>query len=152
MRVFVAGFGNPFREDDSVGLFLAPRIASWLEGCGVDVELWTGQQLLPELAYDLENVDLVLFIDADVRPLPEGCILEQVMSDSSLEGLNIHSMGPAWLLSLMDRLDMKQPETWLLSVSGYSFNFAETLTEQCLSDAHKAEEAFHKWWKKREEV
>ena len=50
MKVFIAGFGNPFREDDSVGLQLAPQIAEWLEEEGFEVNLWIGQQLLPELA------------------------------------------------------------------------------------------------------
>ncbi|ADE57669.1 MULTISPECIES: hydrogenase maturation protease [Aminobacterium] len=149
MKVFIAGFGNPFREDDSVGLQLAPQIAEWLEEEGFEVNLWIGQQLLPELAYDLEGAEIALFIDADMRELPEGYMLENVLSDAALEGLNIHSMGPAWLLSLMDRLEIPKPEAWLLSISGYSFDFSETLTEQCSLNAHKAEEAFKKWWKQR---
>ena len=76
MKVFIAGFGNPFREDDSVGLQLAPQIAEWLEEEGFEVNLWIGQQLLPELAYDLEGAEIALFIDADMRELPEGYMLK----------------------------------------------------------------------------
>ncbi|WP_024821668.1 MULTISPECIES: hydrogenase maturation protease [Aminobacterium] len=147
MKVFIAGFGNPYREDDSVGLYVAPLVASWLEEQGVSVSIWSGQQLLPELVYDLEDMDVVVFVDADARQFPEGYALEELDANPLLEGLNIHSMGPAWLLSLMERLGMVKPKTLLLSISGFSFNFSEIITSQCMDGAKKAEEAFRKWWK-----
>lgn len=146
MKVLVLGYGNEFREDDRVGHELAPLIVEWLLERGEDAELWLGAQLLPELACDLSEVDLAVFVDASTIEYPQGYSIEEVKPDPQLDGLNIHSMGPAWLLSMMDDLDYRRPRTLLLSVSGVSFNFSDSISETCRESIEKAFKAFKESW------
>lgn len=148
MKVLVLGYGNEFREDDRVGHELAPLLVDWLLGKGEDAELWLGAQLLPELAYDLSEVDLAVFVDASTIEYPQGYSLEEVEPDPQLDGLNIHSMGPAWLLSMMDDLDYRRPRTLLVSVSGVSFDFNDSVSEACRESINKAFNAFQEFWNK----
>lgn len=147
MKILVMGYGNECREDDRLGHDLAPVLTEWLTGEGHDAELWLGQQLLPELAFNMGEVDVALFVDASVTPYEDGYQIEEVQPSRELDGLNIHSMGAPWLMSLMGDLKLTPPRTYLLSVNGYSFNFSENLTEECRRNVEKAAEAFKAWWK-----
>lgn len=148
MKVLVAGYGNPFREDDRIGYELAPKILDYLRGKeGVSAELWLEQQLLPEIVDDMAGKDLVLFVDAAAEG-PDEFRIEKIQPDPNIEGLNIHSMGPAWILSLMESLDMPFPETLLISVRGHSFDFKDETTPICKSRMDKAFAAFAALWER----
>lgn len=149
MKVLVAGYGNPFREDDRVGHELAPLIHQYLVSRNVDAELWIEQQLLPEVVEDMRDKDVAFFIDASAEGLADGFLINEMEPDPDIEGLNIHSMGPAWILDLMRSLDIPYPETFLISVSGHSFNFSEEMTSICRERMEKAFEGFTELWKKR---
>jgi hydrogenase maturation protease len=148
MRAIVCGYGNPSRQDDGAGHVLAPMIAAWLEERGADVRLECAHQLLPELAEDLADADLAVFVDASVSG-EDGNDAEdrwgavrELAPDPVLEGANLHSMGPEWLLDLMDTLRLRRPRAVLVTVAGVSFDFADVPTPLCLSRAGKAFDAF----------
>lgn len=149
MKVLVAGYGNPFREDDRLGHELAPLICEFLISKGIEAETWIEQQLLPEIVEDLRDKDLAIFIDASAEGLPEGFLLETMKPDPNIEGLNIHSMGPAWVLHLMESLKIPYPETLLLSVSGHSFDFKEEITPICRERMERAFHSFKELWEKK---
>jgi len=133
MKVLVAGYGNPFREDDRLGHELAPLVCEFLISKGED----------------LRDKDIAIFIDASAEGLPEGFLLEVMKPDPNIEGLNIHSMGPAWVLHLMESLKIPYPETLLLSVSGHSFDFKEEMTPICRERMERALHSFKELWEKR---
>jgi len=147
MKVLVLGYGNPYRGDDGVGPLLAERVAQWLASLGEAVELWVGQQLLPELAEDLANHDVVVFCDASAVPLEDGFLLEDIYVSSDPEGLTLHSVSPQWLLGLAQSLAGHAPKAYLLSVEGESFDFREGLTARCEERAKAALQRFQIWWK-----
>ena len=151
MRVFVCGYGNPFRTDDGAGHHLAPLLATFLESCGEDVELRLEHQLLPEMAEEFAAFDLLVFADARIPGIApgEGFLLEEIDPDPVLEGLNIHSVGPEWLLALAAQIGEKIPPALLLSVEGESFDFGEFPTPGCELRIDKAAVAFEKWFHKR---
>lgn len=149
MKVLVAGYGNPFREDDRLGHELAPMICDYLVSRGVEAETWIDQQLLPEIVEDLRDKDLAIFIDASAEGLPEGFLLELMNPDPNIEGLNIHSMGPGWILNLMESLKIAYPETLLISVSGHSFDFKEEMTSVCRERMQRAYKAFTELWENK---
>jgi len=66
-RVLLIALGNPLRGDDGVAqevlALLAPRSNVFTEA---------PLDILPEMAAALAGFDLVVFIDADVRPSPSG--------------------------------------------------------------------------------
>ena len=151
MRVFVCGYGNPFRTDDGAGHHLAPLLAGFLESCGQDVELRLEHQLLPEMAEEFAAFDLLLFADARVPGTAhgEGFLLEEIDPDPVLEGLNIHSVGPEWVLALAAQIGGKVPPALLLSVEGGSFDFGEFPTPACALRIREAAEAFKRWFRKK---
>lgn len=148
VKALVCGYGNPSRQDDGAGHVLAPRIAAWLEENGADVQVELAHQLLPELSEDLSLVDLAVFADASVSPGDagetenSGFAIRELAPDPVLEGANLHSMGPEWLLDLMDTMGMRRPRALLVTVAGASFDFSDALTPLCASRVEMAFDAF----------
>ena len=148
VKALVCGYGNPSRQDDGAGHVLAPRIAAWLEENGADVQVELAHQLLPELSEDLSLVDLAVFADASVSSGDaegtehRGFAIRELAPDPVLEGANLHSMGPEWLLDLMDTLGMRRPRALLVTVAGASFDFSDALTPLCASRVETAFDAF----------
>jgi hydrogenase maturation protease len=152
VKIFVCGYGNPFRTDDGAGHALAPLLAGLLEEYGEDVELRLEHQLLPEMAEDFPAFDLLIFADARVPGTAgsgEGYLLEEVAPDPVPEGLNIHSVGPEWILALASRICGSVPPAVLVSVEGESFDFGDEPTPECSSRIEKAALAFEEWFLRR---
>jgi hydrogenase maturation protease len=148
LRIWIAGFGNIDRQDDGVGIVLASRIAEWLKSkSGNDVKLSLEHQLLPELAEELEGIDIAIFVDADMQQHENGWSIAELCSSSRLDGFNIHSMGPAWLLQLSVQLGTPPRRALSLSVSGRSFDFSNCLTPECEAHMYAAEKAFYEWYR-----
>lgn len=148
MKIWVAGFGNEHREDDAAGVILAGRIHQFLtEEPGVDASLCLEHQLLPELADEMDGADLAIFCDADTVLHEEGFSIREAVPDARLEGFNIHSMGPAWLLALAQQVGTSPHRALLVTVSGDRFDFSETPTDVCQHRIDEAEEAFRQYWR-----
>jgi hydrogenase maturation protease len=146
MKVWVAGFGNEYREDDGAGILLASRIYEFLAGgADVEVSLCLEHQLLPELVEELD-VDLAVFCDADAFLHEKGFSIREIFPNSRMEGLNMHSMGPEWLLDLAERTAKAPLRSLLAAVSGERFDFSGTPTPLCLRRVRRAETAFRKFW------
>ena len=147
MKIWIAGFGNIDRQDDGVGIILASRIAEWLK-CKSEnyVKLSLEHQLLPELAEELHDIDLAVFVDADLRQHENGWNIEELCPSSCIDGFNIHSLSPAWLLELAGHLGTTPKRALALSVSGSSFDFSDQITQECETRMDAAEKAFHEWF------
>ena len=150
MKILVCGYGNPFRTDDGVGHILAEDLERVLGERGEETELSLEHQLLPELAEDFSRFDLLIFCDARVPSDDggdvEGYRIEEIAPDPHLEGLNIHSVGPGWLLALAQSLGKGVPPSVLISVEGESFDFGDEITPLCRERMERAETAFLKWF------
>lgn len=133
MKVLVFGYGNPFRTDDGVGHVLAQGAAEAARSLGWEAEVRLEHQLLPEMAEEFGGFDLLIFADARVPGTGgvEGFDIREISPDPSIEGLNIHSVSPEWVLALAAKIWGKVPPAVLVSVEGESFDFGEGLTEVC---------------------
>lgn len=133
MRVLVCGYGNPFRTDDGVGHILAPALGEMIASLGGEADVRLEHQLLPEMAEEFGQYDLLVFADARVPGTGSGngYDIREISPDPALEGLNIHSVGPEWVLALAARIWGKVPPSLLVSVEGESFDFGERLTPAC---------------------
>lgn len=133
MKVLVCGYGNPFRTDDGVGHILAPAVAEAAASLGWEAEVRLEHQLLPEMAEEFGGFDLLIFADARVPGTggEEGFDIREISPDPTIEGLNIHSVGPEWVLALAAKVWGRVPGALLVSVEGESFDFGEGLTEAC---------------------
>lgn len=147
MKVLVCGYGNPFRTDDGVGHLLAPAVAELIASRGGEADVRLEHQLLPEMAEEFGGYDLLVFADARVPGTGSGngYDIREISPDPALEGLNIHSVGPEWILALAARIWGKVPPSLLVSVEGESFDFGEGLTEACRRRMDGALAAFEEW-------
>jgi len=148
MKAFVLGYGNVSRQDDGAGHLLAGLVARIIRKSGAEVELWKGHQLVPEVLLDVKGYQVLFFCDASLKPYPEGFLIEKVNPGvMKTEGLNMHTFGPANVLSLAEQLTGEVPDAWLISVTGESFDFSHRLTPQCKTRIKSAARAFRSFWK-----
>jgi len=120
--VLVFAYGNLSRGDDG----LAPLLIEQLSD-NADIEILTDFQLQVEHALDLENRQLVLFIDASVSCQTAFEFVElQPLRDKSY---STHAMSPAAVLQVYQSIHHQQPPPcFLLSIQGGSFELGEPLS------------------------
>lgn len=122
-KLLIFGYGNPSRGDDALGPLLLERLAARRFP---DTEYLTDFQLQVEHALDLEDRELVLFIDAHLscRPPWEFTRLEP-MCDASY---TTHAMSPAAVLQVYREIKGQEPPpAFLLSIRGECFALNEGL-------------------------
>lgn len=101
-------------------------------------------QLTPEIAYDLDKYDRVCFIDAHTGAVPEEVHFERVTPNFQKSPFT-HHLTAGSLLSITDTIHHKSPETILVSVRGYQFGFARTLSEATSLLTHQAADIIQHW-------
>ncbi|TPQ25806.1 hydrogenase maturation protease [Methylomonas koyamae] len=121
--VLLLACGNPSRGDDALGPLLLEALA---EHADPDlVECIVDFQLQIEHSLDLQDRQLVIFIDASVRePSFEFTMLtpEPALSHTT------HALSPAALLGVYRSLHGEPPPAYLLSIRGHSFELGEALS------------------------
>lgn len=137
--LLVFGYGNPSRGDDALGPQLLDLLAEnqknhpeWPE-----IELLTDFQLQVEHATDLENRDLVLFIDASAS-CPAPCLLSRLQPSPAVSHAT-HAMSPAAVMQVFERVyQCPAPPTFLLAVRGESFELGASLTQEAAQNRDAA--------------
>ncbi len=138
--ILILGYGNSLRNDDGVGQYVANQIATreW-----PNVRCLARTQLLPELAEDIATADLVLFVDADVRPA-SGDLEPDIVRVSCLTPPDVplqtamHSLTPEGLLALSKLLYGHNPRARLVSIPVKDTELGDTLSPQAQQGAHAA--------------
>jgi hydrogenase maturation protease len=124
--VLVIGYGNSLRGDDGFGIAAADQLRETLHSTLVRV--LTCQQLTPELASEMSKVNRVIMIDA-ARDDTAGVItVSKIVPESGLTPFT-HELLPSTLLACSQELYGACPETFLVSVTGYSFDFSDKLSD-----------------------
>jgi hydrogenase maturation protease len=124
VKSLVIGYGNSFRSDDGIGAKVAEIVAVWQFP---EVRSLSCHQLTPELAADLAEVDLAIFVDA--TPSVKGAKIE-LRSLNIIESTQIrsHFSDPCALLSLTQAIYGKSPQGWWLIVPGINFELGDSLS------------------------
>lgn len=156
MKTLIYGYGNPDRQDDGVAWHVLREIMLYY-GLPVSDELDVDchdekrqldfdfqLQLTPEIADGLDSYDRVCFIDAHTGAVPEEIHLEKVTANFQKSPLT-HHLTAASLLSIADTLHHKVPETILVSVRGYEFGFAQSLSAATSALTRQAADIIIKW-------
>lgn len=141
-RTLVAGFGNLYRRDDGVARYVVNALRKRLDREPLDpmddgfddvghrVDTVVLHQLVPELAEDLRNYGLVIFVDAHVgTTIPEE-IHEEAIAATYRTPFVYHQTHPATILALTRQMYGVAPEAILLSLLGHDFDFGEGLSER----------------------
>ena len=133
-RVLIVCYGNPLRCDDGI----AWRVAKVLEGKRSDrsVEILSLHQLAPEVADNLRQCDLAIFVDAacsdDVENSQPGEIRVREVSGMEVRehrpGQFSHTCSPANVLDLARKLYNATPKAHAITVAGENFEHGESLS------------------------
>ncbi len=123
--VLVIGYGNSLRGDDGVGVAAAEQLNETLQNGPVNVR--TCQQLTPELASEISKADRVIIIDAAKGDEPGQITINKIEPDDDASTFT-HELRPSTLLACAQELYGKLPVTFLVSITGYSFDFSDELS------------------------
>ena len=140
----VIGIGNPLRGDDGVGTWLAEQ-AAVLTAAEPDgpVAVRSVQQLTPELAEELAQLEEVLFIDAWLAPaMAEPQLMEIGPAPGAAES---HQLVPAQLLAASQALFGRTPRAHLLQVPAHAFAHGMELSQELEATLPAARALLQAW-------
>ena len=124
-KVVILGSGNCQRQDDGLAHIALDQLK--LADLPADVEFVYSHQLLPEHSMIASQADLLIFVDATQTGSPDEVRLERVYPDGKFPSPS-HHLTPSALLTLLERVYGVEPEAYLATVRGASFDFGEGLT------------------------
>ncbi len=155
-KTLIIGYGNADRQDDGVGWHILKNLAERLgesvpddPGASIEVEtdlvdLTFILQIFPELAETISHYERVCFVDAHTSDIPaeiQWIALEPAYEKSPLT----HHMSPKTVLSICSTIYNQVPETILVSVRGYQFQFERDLSAKTHALAEVAEKRIWEW-------
>lgn len=127
-KILIYAYGNPGRQDDGLGNRLVEELEPWIyEKRLKNVELDSNFQLNIEDADNIRDKDIVVFVDASIEDI-EHFRLDQVEPSEGRSEFTMHSASPAFVLALCIKLYHKHPETYILQIRGYEWEFQEGLS------------------------
>jgi hydrogenase maturation protease len=131
--VLVIGYGNALRRDDGIG----PWVARELAALGLpQVRVRSVHQLVPELAAELAEARLAVFIDARVEPGRKPVTLEKLVP-SAAAAVFAHGGDPGAVLSLA-AVYGRVPPAVLVGVAGQDFRLGDGLSDFAAANARQA--------------
>jgi len=133
--VLVIGYGNPLRGDDGIGPAVAAEIDSFHF---TGVRVLVVHQLTPELAADLVEVRLVVFVDAAVSAEPVKAV--RLERPAPAAGVMTHATDPRATLALAWTVYGQGPEAWLVTAAGDDFGFHDGLSPIGRENTRRARE------------
>ncbi len=137
-KILIYGYGNPGRQDDGLGIVFSEAIEKWANGNKFDhISCDSNYQLNIEDAEIISNYDLVLFADASQEDIEDYSITSVECSSSRIE-FSMHAVSPAFVLDLCNKIYNKSPETYLLHLKGYEWDFKEGLSPEAQNNFNKA--------------
>ena len=136
--ILIYGYGNPGREDDGLGNAFVEAIRLWIEKNKLThIEIDSNYQLNIEDADIMARNDIVLFVDATGEPIENFCITTVKPSDSRVE-FTMHAVSPSFVLDICQKIFKKKPQTYLLHIKGYQWNFKEDISSEGKKNLNKA--------------
>ena len=154
--VLILGYGNLDRQDDGVAWHILSRLAARLDRPfpllpedfeyipGQSVDFYFSLQLVPEMAEILSKYKRVCFIDAHTGAVPEEVNLEAIIPKEQGSPFT-HHLTAAALLNLTQLIYADSPQSILISVRGYEFNFSQELSSATHRLADQALESIVAW-------
>jgi hydrogenase maturation protease len=123
-KVLVIGYGNTLRGDDAAGIRAAELIAQrHPEFLCVYMH-----QLMPEMAEQIAECDVVFFVDADVNAAQPTARLLTLRVEADQP--RTHFISPESLLSLSQQLYQQMPsKAYIIGIPASKFEFSEELSE-----------------------
>ncbi len=138
-KTLIYGYGNPGRQDDGLGNAFVEEMALWVRREKVqDVGLESDYQLNIEDALTIAAVEVVIFVDASIEEDISNFRLTRVMASEATIEFTMHAVSPSFILDLCHKLYQKEPDTFLLHIRGYEWEFKEGITPKARQNLQKA--------------
>lgn len=136
-KVLIYGYGNPGRQDDGLGIIFTEHIEEWIKNNKINnVSVDSNYQLNIEDADTISKFDIVIFVDATQENIEEFTISK--VNPSPETEFTMHSVAPSLVLYLCNDIYKKIPDTYLLHIKGYEWNFMTKITDKALNNFQKA--------------
>ena len=127
--------GNSLREDDGVGLRIAEAVQKAVPAA--QLRVIAAHQWTPELAVELADVELVIFVDANAADEPG--VVRVVSIRARGEQMETHGLDPSTVLGLAETLCGHAPEhAVLLTIGADSFGYGEQMSRSVCDAVPKA--------------
>lgn len=122
--ILVIGYGNKLRGDDGLG----PRVVEEIALANYPgLRVRSVCQLVPELAAEVAEARIVIFVDALADPSRAAVQLAPVEIEE-ITDWSTHTADPRTLLALTRAVYRRAPEAWWLTVPGRNFDVGEGLS------------------------
>ena len=150
------GYGNIDRQDDGVAWHILRLVASRLQA---DLPLYPKEthielnplvavhfelQLTPEISELVAGYSRVAFIDAHTGRVEQSVYHENLQPEFVTSPFT-HHLTPSTCLSLAETIYEKVPTAILVSVRGYEFGFARSLSSRTMEHAEVAADWLVNW-------
>lgn len=137
-EILIYGYGNPGRQDDGLGCAFIESLKEWINKENIpNVTVECDYQLNVEDALLISDKDLVVFVDASIEDIQDFCLTKVEPEGSKIE-FSMHAVSASFILDLCNKLYNKNPETYLLHIKGYEWDFKEELSEKAKDNLTKA--------------
>ena len=156
MTVLLLGYGNLDRQDDGVawhilGELLVKYGHPYPDSIDIDtfdvkndIHFFYQLQLLPEIAEELSRYDRAAFIDAHTGAIPEDIDVNRASPEFQSSPLT-HHLTVNSLLFFAQSINIKVPDSILVSVRGYEFKFTQELSPRTRALVPVAANRIQKW-------
>ena len=144
MKTLFYGYGNPGRRDDGLGVAFVEELEKYVREkqiAGIDFD--SNYQLNIEDADTISRYDRVFFCDATTEDITDFCITEVSPSEARVE-FTMHAVSPAFVLDLCRKIYNKSPDTYLVHLKGYEWEFREGVGTKGKKSLEKALSFFKK--------
>ncbi len=136
-NILIYGYGNPGRQDDGLGIFLTEKVDNWIKEKNLkSIKVDCNYQLNIEDAAEIADKDLVVFVDASKEDINDFLFTEVKPSDKT--EFSMHAVSPSYIFNLCNIIYNKAPDTYLLHIKGYKWDFLKEMTEQAENNLTKA--------------
>jgi hydrogenase maturation protease len=138
-KILIYGYGNPGRQDDGIGERFVALVDEWIEKehlSGISTDC--NYQLNVEDSATIAEYDTVIFVDASVVEDVENFRLETIQPNDATIEFTMHAVSTSYVLDLCQKLYGKTPETYVLHIKAYEFEFIEELTPKASENLNAA--------------
>jgi hydrogenase maturation protease len=138
-KILIYGYGNPGRQDDGLGVQLAAELEKWCaDNHYKHVHTDSNYQLNLEDADLISGYQCVIFADASKEDISD--FYFQPLEPSEKVEFTMHAVSPAFVLHLCGQIFNCRPETYLMHIRGYEWEFTEGITGRAQHNLLKAVE------------
>ncbi|MBS4013960.1 MAG: hydrogenase maturation protease [Bacteroidetes bacterium] len=138
-KTLVYGYGNPGRQDDGLGARIIELIDKWIDENSIkDIFTDCNYQLNIEDSALIADYEKVVFVDASVVEDVKDFKLESIEPNDATIEFTMHAVSTSYVVDLCRKIYNKTPESHVLHIKAYEFDFKEELTPKASENMLKA--------------